>query len=81
MGLNDQQSEGYWKWTDTSAPANFIKWAPGQPEGGRKQNCVVYSIHQAHRWHDADCHTKYSVICKQEIKKKLKQTKITDFFG
>ncbi|XP_060590050.1 perlucin-like protein [Ruditapes philippinarum] len=66
MGLTDQCSEGKWKWIDTSAPATFIKWAPGQPEGLTKQNCVVYSISDTNRWHDVHCSSKNSVICKAE---------------
>ncbi|XP_060574328.1 perlucin-like protein [Ruditapes philippinarum] len=69
MGLNDKRFEGNWKWTDTNAPANFIKWAPGQPDGITRQNCVVYHVKNNNRWHDTECESKCSVICKKNNKR------------
>ncbi|XP_060574347.1 perlucin-like protein [Ruditapes philippinarum] len=64
LGLTDQGSEGKWKWIDTSAPATFIKWARGQPEGRTRQNCVVYSSSASYHWHDTECTKRYPFICK-----------------
>ncbi|XP_060574270.1 perlucin-like protein [Ruditapes philippinarum] len=64
-GLTDQSIEGNWKWIDTNAPARFIKWAPGQPEGRTVENCVIFYQNDNYQWHDAPFARKYSFICKK----------------
>ncbi|XP_060590046.1 perlucin-like protein [Ruditapes philippinarum] len=65
-GLTDQSTEGKWKWIDTNAPARFIKWAPGQPQGRTVENCVGFFLSDRYQWHDLSCTNKYSFICKKE---------------
>ncbi|XP_060571431.1 macrophage mannose receptor 1-like isoform X2 [Ruditapes philippinarum] len=64
-GLTDQSTEGNWKWIDTNVPARFIKWAPNEPQGRTRENCVAYIGTNYYRWHDITCSSKCPFICKK----------------
>ena len=47
--------EGHWVWENSGISVTFLIWYPGQPEGGKSQNCAVIDVPQHDQWHDAHC--------------------------
>ena len=47
---------GTYRWQESHKVAEYVNWAPGQPEGATAQNCVWKAYHPTHPgWHDAPC--------------------------
>jgi hypothetical protein len=55
IGGNDLATEGVWKWESgplTGQPITRFFWAPGAPNGGRSENCLLY---HEYNFHDDNC--------------------------
>ncbi|XP_074835617.1 macrophage mannose receptor 1-like [Carettochelys insculpta] len=65
MGLTDQALEGTWMWVDGTHPAaNASYWQTGEPNGGRKENCVL--ARQDGHWYDAPCTAQHHWVCERK---------------
>ncbi|XP_071103799.1 macrophage mannose receptor 1-like isoform X2 [Haliotis cracherodii] len=72
LGLRKSQDGGF-RWSD-GTPANFFKWAPGEPSdvnGTNKENCVEY-YRNSYAWNDVSCFNDRSYIC--QTKKTIPST-------
>lgn len=41
MGCSDEAEEGAWVWV-TGEPMTYVHWSPGEPNGGRRENFMLY---------------------------------------
>ena len=64
IGLNDLENEGKFEWSDGSKDVWRNHWKKGEPNGGKRENCVCFSFSQYPRWADISCSKKRSFICK-----------------
>ena len=68
IGITDQNEEGHWRWTDGSQ-WGFTKWARGQPDNWRNEDCAVLwnSDHSNQQWKkfwvDIACDTNAAYVC------------------
>ena len=61
LGISDEAQEGHWV-TPNNRPVSFTDWATGQPQGDRRENCVMTL--NSEKWHDGGCNTgSLSFIC------------------
>ncbi|XP_078573072.1 uncharacterized protein LOC144859935 [Branchiostoma floridae x Branchiostoma japonicum] len=70
MGLHDRGEEGRFEWVDGSMLGMYTNWAPGQPDNGGDQDCVVYSTHAPwkNKWNDANCDLQSRFICQAVLR-------------
>lgn len=63
LGLNDNQIEGKFVWTDNT-PVNFTFWNGGEPNdwGGAEDCAHVYASNNT--WNDLDCNAGLRYVCK-----------------
>ncbi|XP_063872397.1 brevican core protein-like [Scylla paramamosain] len=62
IGLNDNNFEGIFIWTDRSQPA-FTEWSQGEPNGDG--DCTEMSKSNDFWWKDASCAIMKSVLCEK----------------
>ena len=62
VGLTDMASEGTWV-TLTGAPAPYLPWDTGQPDGGTDENCAR---NQDTTYEDRDCMDQRDYVCECE---------------
>ena len=77
-GLNDRQSRGVYRWSDTG-PVRYTNWYNNQPDdSSRMSSCVKMSLQQSYRgglsWTDDDCSMKHAFVCMRL------RSKLFDFF-
>ncbi|KAL7855956.1 hypothetical protein AOLI_G00195600 [Acnodon oligacanthus] len=68
IGLTDSESEGVWKWMDSSALTTAF-WRPGEPNGAADEACVVIGEGTDHvkNWADYPCNHKIAGICEKNV--------------
>jgi spore coat protein H len=62
IGVDDEAFDGMYKKPDGSAQA-YLPWAPGQPNGGPTQNCLIISFVLSGGWNDKACTETNGYIC------------------
>lgn len=62
IGLNDQSSEGVYKWNDESN-STYRNWA-SIPSSGTSLDCIYMNYYGSNYWNHADCQAKYPFICR-----------------
>ncbi|XP_058626519.1 C-type lectin domain family 4 member E-like isoform X2 [Onychostoma macrolepis] len=66
IGVTDSDVEGRWKWVDDTLTSGFSFWGIGEPNGGRRENCVAsYPT----GWYDYPCSDAFKWICEKIFKK------------
>ena len=65
IGVNDILTEDEWMYSSSvaSSVAFDIPWNIGQPDGLKKQNCIIFGYSQDERWNDMECLDKFRFIC------------------
>uniref|UniRef100_H3A3W2 C-type lectin domain-containing protein n=1 Tax=Latimeria chalumnae TaxID=7897 RepID=H3A3W2_LATCH len=68
IGLTDQDSEGWWKWVDsTNSSHSESFWREGEPNGGRVENCATIggwgTEEIIKKWFDVNCQKSFYGIC------------------
>ncbi|XP_004600567.1 C-type lectin domain family 3 member A [Sorex araneus] len=62
LGINDMNSEG--KFVDVHGFAlSFSHWDRAQPNGGKRENCALFSQSAQGRWSDEACRSSKRYIC------------------
>ena len=64
IGLSDESSEGLWTWV--SSHSNYSNFQPGEPNGGKNENCVEMMSYKGNwngTWNDGHCDGKNAFIC------------------
>jgi len=61
-GLNDQASEGSWKWTDGS-PYNWSSWSGGEPNNSGNEDCM--HVYTNSHWNDLPCSASVAYMCEK----------------
>ncbi|XP_055754559.1 C-type lectin domain family 4 member M-like [Salvelinus fontinalis] len=64
IGLTDEHSEGLWTWVDNTQLTTAEYWHPGEPNGGRDENCGMFWL-QFDAWNDASCSEVLPWICEK----------------
>ncbi|XP_077098891.1 uncharacterized protein LOC143750007 isoform X2 [Siphateles boraxobius] len=79
IGLTDSVVENTWKWVDGSTLTSGF-WASGEPNGGRRENCVVTVAvptkpEWGNRvgWLDVECTKAFQWICERSISQLTQQ--------
>ncbi len=62
IGLEDLAVEGTYVWSDGS-PANYLAWAPGEPNNVDNENCVELALEDSYNWNDTNCENQQSFVC------------------
>ncbi|XP_070574197.1 uncharacterized protein [Ptychodera flava] len=68
IGLNDQMTEGVYKWADGSAYNGLISWSPDMPDNGgifREEDCCDLSPSGLN---DNDCSAEVRFICERPVR-------------
>jgi len=67
-GLNDQASEGSWKWCD-GTPAPWLNWNSGEPNNSGNEDCMHLYHYPGQpydkKWNDANCGSAYPFLCEK----------------
>ena len=63
IGLNDQDEEGTFVWTDNT-PVDFEQWNGNDPDGGDSDDCVVANYQDTQEWIDTKCSNDHDYVCK-----------------
>uniref|UniRef100_A0A8C7SRJ0 C-type lectin domain-containing protein n=1 Tax=Oncorhynchus mykiss TaxID=8022 RepID=A0A8C7SRJ0_ONCMY len=64
IGLTDEDREGLWTWVDKAQLTTAEYWHPGEPNGGREENCgMIWMNYDA--WNDASCSAALPWICEK----------------
>ncbi|XP_064355437.1 macrophage mannose receptor 1-like isoform X2 [Dromaius novaehollandiae] len=67
LGLRDEAAEGTWTRADGSAVSPEAgRWQAGQPDGGRRENCVVAGEDGA--WSDRPCGSRHAWVCEGQAR-------------
>lgn len=61
LGLNDQNTEGGFQWSDGS-PLNYLNWNSGEPNNAENEDCVEM-IADHGKWNDNSCDEMYGYTC------------------
>ncbi|CAM5093706.1 unnamed protein product [Natator depressus] len=62
LGITDMVNEG--KFVDVNGMAlNYFNWDRSQPNGGKRENCVLFSQSSQGKWRDEVCRTVKRYIC------------------
>ena len=72
IGVNDQEIEGTFVYSDFASAIRFEAWADNNPSGDDSKNCVV--MRADGKWHEEDCGKSYRFIC-EYTRKNLKTNK------
>lgn len=71
IGLNDQDTEGTYVWSDGTPLGSFAHWAPAAPNNGDgevEEDCVEMIEGEDGHWNDRDCESDYlDYICEGHI--------------
>ncbi|XP_047474204.1 uncharacterized protein LOC125028766 [Penaeus chinensis] len=62
LGATDEEEEGRWVRTHDRRPISYTAWDSGEPNGGRKRNCLVQSKYNE-RWGDVECGQELCFVC------------------
>ncbi|XP_050732627.1 uncharacterized protein LOC127006593 isoform X2 [Eriocheir sinensis] len=62
LDASDDATEDRWVVGSSGRPLVFQNWAPGEPNGGRKGNCVVMRKSDG-KWFDTLCSERYCFAC------------------
>ena len=73
IGINDQESEAEWVWSDGSSRV-WTNWGMNEPKQGAELNCGVVRIGLTDKWFDSECSNKRFFICKDKGKMYLLNT-------
>lgn len=67
IGLNEQQTEGLWKWTDGTT-LSFLHWSEWEPNNWQNidEDCTFVGWEGTLTWHDAPCNMQSYFICQRE---------------
>uniref|UniRef100_A0A2R8P8R5 C-type lectin domain family 3 member A n=2 Tax=Callithrix jacchus TaxID=9483 RepID=A0A2R8P8R5_CALJA len=66
LGINDMVTEG--KFVDVNGAAiSFLNWDRAQPDGGKRENCVLFSQSAQGKWSDEACRSSKRYICEFTI--------------
>ncbi|XP_077862270.1 macrophage mannose receptor 1-like [Saccoglossus kowalevskii] len=63
IGLNDQETESGFKWSDGSA-VSYTRWNDGEPNDAENEDCVEMFFSTESGWNDVDCDRRRNWICK-----------------
>ncbi len=69
IGLTDEETENYWKWSDGSPLTGYTNWMSGQPNDYKEQDCAAIRKGSFKNgdfdgeWHDDACSTERGFIC------------------
>uniref|UniRef100_A0A4W5MA72 C-type lectin domain-containing protein n=1 Tax=Hucho hucho TaxID=62062 RepID=A0A4W5MA72_9TELE len=66
IGLTDKDSEGNWIWVNNTQLTTEGYWHPGEPNGGRGENCGMLWINYD-AWNDASCAAVKPWICEKYV--------------
>ncbi|XP_043836043.1 C-type lectin domain family 3 member A [Dromiciops gliroides] len=62
LGINDMVNEG--KFVDVNGAAiTFFNWDHAQPNGGKRDNCALFSQAAQGKWSDESCRSSKRYIC------------------
>ena len=69
LGGSDLFREGKWFWARSglAISGKDTDWAPGQPNSGRDENCLMMSESRNGHWRDADCDIDVPFVCQKII--------------
>lgn len=66
LGINDMVTDG--KFVDVNgATVSFLNWDRAQPNGGKRENCVLFSQSAQGKWSDEVCRSSKRYICEFTI--------------
>ncbi|XP_069815127.1 macrophage mannose receptor 1-like isoform X2 [Dendropsophus ebraccatus] len=65
IGLNNQDSNGGWRWDDGAA-FRYLNWLPGNPSVDPDVNCVTVNPGKNTKWESKECKQKLGYICKKD---------------
>ncbi|VDI25290.1 Hypothetical predicted protein [Mytilus galloprovincialis] len=65
LGATDMFTEGRWVWIEDLKPMSYTTWYPGQPNNGKKGNCLIGYHYNEFYWHDTGCYSKNRFICQR----------------
>ena len=63
IGLNNNNTQGAWRWSEDSSNVSFCNWNKDEPNGN--SDCVEMT--KDGRWNDKSCNTKRPFICHGEL--------------
>ncbi|XP_036592413.1 pulmonary surfactant-associated protein D-like [Trichosurus vulpecula] len=63
LGISDERTEGKFQ-NQNGQTVSYTNWASGEPNGGRKENCVQFYING--QWNDKHCEEKWLIVCELE---------------
>ncbi|XP_068232230.1 uncharacterized protein [Palaemon carinicauda] len=64
LGATDEKTEGTWIKDSNGKQLSFENWAPGEPNGGEKRNCLVLR-RQDGMWGDVECEDELCFTCRR----------------